>query len=126
MITMTMNQFLGDFIDPWCWKQTQDKEEYKERVAAPNCVCVRAPFLYDLYKAITGDNDMDRGEFYQTMKLYFYYDKYECTHGTEYYYYIMFNENNETYQIIQPLLTLFINSFAPVTLTDVRRKYEAV
>ena len=75
-------------IDPVCYKRYFNKSEYKR--IKRNAIRVNSTDLYDMY-----GGDMSYKEFYSMLKEHFYYDKYVCSHGTEFYYYIKFNVPQE-------------------------------
>ena len=75
-------------IDPSCYKRYFNKSEYKR--IKRDAIRVNSTDLYDRY-----GEGMTYKEFYTMLKAHFYYDKYVCTHGTEFYYYIKFNTPQE-------------------------------
>ena len=75
-------------IDPVCRKRYFTKSEYKR--IRKECIRVNST---DLYKEFgTG---MSYQEFYSMLKHHFYYDKYVCGHGIEFYYYIKFKDERQ-------------------------------
>ena len=75
-------------IDPSCYKRYFTKSEYKR--IKKNAIRVNSTDLYDMY-----GGDMSYQEFYTMLKNHFYYDKYVCEHGIEFYYYIKFSSPRE-------------------------------
>lgn len=75
-------------IDPACLKRYFTKSEYKR--IKKQAIRVNST---DLYKEF--GHDMTYEEFYTLLKKHLYYDKYICDHGTEFYYYLIFNEPRE-------------------------------
>lgn len=74
-------------IDPACFKRYFNKSEYKR--IKKNAIRVNATDLYASY----GEGTYK--EFYTMLKKHFYYDKYVCEHGVEFYYYIKFIKPQE-------------------------------
>lgn len=77
-------------IDPTCLKRYFTRSEYKR--IKKKAIRVNST---DLYEEFGGG--MSYVEFYTTLKQYLYYDKYICEHGTEFYYYVIFNEPRKEY-----------------------------
>lgn len=73
-------------IDESCYKVHFTQDEYIRITST--CSLVNSTTLYRWYKQLGGT--VSYKEFYPKLKELFYYDKYVCTHGTEYMYYIMF------------------------------------
>lgn len=77
---------LCSIIDDSCLKKEFTVNEYKRVVA--NSVPVNATTLYRWYTNLGGT--LHYKSFYAKLKELFYYDKYVCTHGTEFMYHITF------------------------------------
>lgn len=75
-------------IDPSCYKRYFNKSEYKR--IKRSSIRVNATELYAMF-----GQGMTYPEFRTLLKEHFYYDKYVCEHGTEFYYYIAFKEPHE-------------------------------
>lgn len=86
---MSLNDFFS-MIDPACFKVTYSIDEY-QRVSGMS-IPVNATSLYSLYKRCTTDTPVSYQEFYALLKQCLYYDKYICTHGTEFMYLVKFND----------------------------------
>ena len=52
---------------------------------------VNSTALYNVYKTMTKD-PISYQEFYTMLRGKFYYDRYVCTHGTEFMYYVKFKD----------------------------------
>lgn len=74
-------------VDPCCLKRKYTQAEY-ERITQ-TCKRINAT---DLYKVYRWYGDMPYVEFYKKIRGMFYFDKYECEHGTEFLYYVKFTE----------------------------------
>jgi hypothetical protein len=88
---------------------------------------VKATTLYQIYKhnVFEKDGRLPIRDFYHVAGQYLYYDKYICKHGTEFYYYVIFNENNPMYQLTKELLRKRIHADRPETLKDLLHVYPA-
>lgn len=118
--------FFVKFINPDCHKIEHNVEELDSM--RDNAVLVKATTLYQIYKHNVFDTDgrLMIKDFFQIAGQYLYYDKYICRHGTEFYYYVIFNENNPTYLLTKELLSKRIYANRPGTLKDLVRVYPAV
>jgi hypothetical protein len=118
--------FFVKFISPDCHKIEHNVEELDSM--RYNAVLVKATTLYQIYKhnVFETDGRLLIKDFFQIAGQYLYYDKYICRHGTEFYYYIIFNENNPTYLLTKELLSKRIYANRPGTLKDLVRVYPAV
>ena len=72
-------------INPICIKYSYSLDEYNR--IKDECTSVNATQLYVYYKTLT-DSPMSYKSFYTLLRKNFYFDKYECTHGTEFMYYV--------------------------------------
>ena len=126
---MTTNEFLQAFISPVSYKVNHDLNEYHKIKSLDNVVMVKATVFYQIYKHNVFGSDGDRltlQEFYRICSQYFYYDKYVCEHGTEFYYYIAFNVDNKMYQLTKYLIDKRVWNNRPSLLKDLDYIVEAV
>lgn len=126
---MTTLEFFKEFVSPVCHKVNHNLEEFTALKHNENVVLVKATTFYQIYKHNVFGVDGRRltiQEFFHICGQYLYYDKYICTHGTEFYYYVIFNEGNETYQLTKDLLSKRIWSNRPELLSDLLHRVEAV
>jgi len=126
---MNTTDFLNNFIHSSCHKVQHSVEEYDKIKQLEGVKMVKATALYNIYKhnVFTNvDRRLSMKQFFHICGQYLYYDKYVCHHGTEFYYYVVFNDNNEIYKIAEPILLKQINANAPETLTDLKRVIKAV
>ena len=77
-------------IDPACLKHSFTADEY-ERIKSDS-IRVNSTDLYKQY-----GRGMTYPQFYAKLKRYFYYDKWVCKHGTEFYYYVKFKKPRREY-----------------------------
>jgi hypothetical protein len=119
-------EFFTKFIDVKAHKIEHNLEELD--LIRNKTVLVKATTLYQIYKhnVFERDGRLTIRDFYQIAGQYLYYDKYVCKHGTEFYYYVMFNENNPMYQLTKELLRKRIYADRPETLKDLLQVYPAV
>lgn len=125
---MTTLEFLQEFVSPRCHKLEHGLTELNEIKSTPGVVMVKATTFYQIYKhnVFESNGRLSMQEFYQVCGQYFYYDKYVCTHGTEFYYYIVFNEYNQMYKITKDLIIQRINANNPLSLQDLLHIVPAV
>ena len=125
---MTTLEFLQEFVSPSCHKLEHGLTELNEIKSTPGVVMVKATTFYQIYKhnVFGSRGRLSIQEFYQVCGQYFYYDKYVCTHGTEFYYYIVFNELNQMYKITKDIIIQRINANNPSTLQDLLHIVPAV
>lgn len=81
---MSWNLFFSS-INPICLKNSYSSVEYNN--IKNNVSPINATTLYNYYKTLTNE-PIDYKEFYILLRKYFYFDKYECLHGTEFMYYV--------------------------------------
>jgi hypothetical protein len=126
---MTTMEFLKGFINPACHKIEHNIAEFNVIRSNPNVVLVKATTFYQIYKHNVFGADGKRlsmREFYRICGQYFYYDKYVCDHGTEFYYYIIFNEDNEIYKLTKDIVLKRVQVNAPEKLKDLQHVVMAV
>jgi len=126
---MNTTDFLNNFIHPSCHKVQHDVTEYNQIKQLEGIKMIKATALYNIYKhnVFTNvDRRLTMKQFFHICGQYLYYDKYVCRHGTEFYYYVKFNDANELYQIAEPILLKQIDANAPDTLDDLKYVIEAV
>lgn len=118
--------FFIKFINPDCHKIEHNIEELN--AMRNKAVLIKATTLYQIYKhnVFETDGRLPIKEFFQIAGQYLYYDKYICKHGTEFYYYVIFNETHPTYLLTKELLSKRIYANRPATLKDLIRVYPAV
>lgn len=81
-----------NFVSNNCLKCTPNSKDY-ERIKS-NSFAISSTDLYCLYLlSCEGADVFDFKTFYTYTKANLYYDKFICTHGTEFYYYVMFKED---------------------------------
>jgi len=126
---MNTADFLQDFINPVSHKVMHTPQEFNKIKKLSNVVMIKATTFYQIYKHNVYPTSGDRltmKEFFHACGQYFYYDKYICTHGTEFYYYVAFNNDNKMYQATAPIVAKRIWANRPDTLKDLIRVIEAV
>jgi hypothetical protein len=126
---MTTAEFLQDFINPISHKVQHNTTEFDRIKKLSNVVMIKATTFYQIYKHNVYPSSGDRlsmKDFFHACGQYFYYDKYVCTHGTEFYYYVAFNEKNQMYQATQPIINKRVWANRPATLKDLEFIVEAV
>lgn len=118
-------KFLNEFVSPVCHKRVHSWEEMN---AIPDPLLVKATTFYQLYQhnVFEGDDRLSLRQFFRVCSQYFYYDKMVCEHGTEFYYYVVFNEDNEMYKLTKDIVRSRVKANAPDTLTDLSYIIEAV
>lgn len=117
---MNNHEFFNDFISQVSHKINHDHIEHQLLTGRADVVLVKATTLYQIYKHNVFDIDgrLPLKEFYRVCGQYLYYDKYVCRHGTEFYYYIVFNENNNIFKATKDLVLRRIELNSPSTLDD--------
>lgn len=126
---MTTQEFFQDFVSPSSHKILHNSTEFQTVKEHPNVVMVKATTFYQIYKHNVFGRDGRRltmQEFFRVCGQYLYYDKYICDHGTEFYYYVIFNDKNEMYQLTKEVIGKRIWANRPHTLRDVQQVVEAV
>lgn len=112
--------FFSEFIDHRSYKLQHTLEELEVLKQVPGVVLVKATTLYQIYKHNVFESEarLDMREFFRIAGQYFYYDKYVCEHGTEFYYYIVFNEEDVRYALTKPIVDARVKANEPDTLDD--------
>lgn len=125
---MTTKDFFLQFIDTSIHKTEQTLEEYHRFRDDSDILMVKATTMYQIYKGqvFEADGRLSMREFYKACANYFYYDKYVCTHGIEFYYYVKFNEQHQMYQIVKPVVLKRVAANSPDRLRDLEYIIEAV
>lgn len=113
-------QFIEDLIDKDSFKVVVSEEAMSKLAQEKDVYCVHSPILYRLYILYINDiiKPEDRPTFYRKAGMYLYYERFNCTHGDEFYYYIKFNVNSTFYQEHQTLLKNMIIANDPSILVD--------
>lgn len=121
-------EFFQSFISPSCYKIDHNTTELRMIKQIQGVLQVKATTLYQIYKhnVYEMDGRLTVRDFYRVAGQYLYYDKYVCDHGTEFYYYVVFNADNEMYQLTQGLIRKRIAANNPSTLKDLVHVVEAV
>jgi hypothetical protein len=119
-------EFFQSFISPRSHKILHNAEELDG--FRSKAVLVKATTLYQIYKHNVFETSGRLGmrEFFQIAGQYLYYDKYLCEHGTEFYYYVVFNEHNAMYQLTKSLIQKRVYANRPETLKDLIKVFTAV
>lgn len=124
---MTTVEFFQEFINPVVYKVEHSADEYEALKQNPAVVMVKATTLYQIYRQNTPREErLTMREFFRVCGQYFYYDKYVCDHGTEFYYYIMFNEEHRMYVATKEIVQKRIWSNRPELLHDLVHVVEAI
>jgi len=126
---METKDFLQDFISPMSHKVQHDITEFDRMKKLSEIIMIKATTFYQIYKHNvypTEEKRLTMKEFFHVCGQYFYYDKYVCTHGTEFYYYVAFNKNNKMYQATAPIINKRVWANRPETLKDLKFIVEAV
>lgn len=120
---MTSLEFFNDYISTSCHKVKHDYYELSNIKKLDGLFLVKATTLYQIYKHNTFGADGKRlsmKEFFRVAGQYLYYDKYVCAHGTEYYYYVIFNPDNYMYQLTKEVVIPRIEVNGPESLSDLQ------
>lgn len=120
---MTTTEFLNEFVSKQSHKSERTVSEYK-RIQGQGLM-IKATTFYQIYKELVREH-LDLRDFYRVCGQYFYYDKYICEHGTEYYYHVIFNKDNKIYELVSPMIIRQVRANAPETLWDVVKVVTAV
>ena len=126
---MTTLEFFNSYVSPTCHKISHNLTEYVSIKRRSDVKLIKATTFYQIYKHNVFGSDGHRlpmKDFFRLCGQYLYYDKYVCTHGTEFYYLVVFNSDNEMYQLTADLIDQRIEANGPQTLTDLQYIYEAV
>lgn len=117
---MTTTQFFNGFISPIAHKIVHSVEEYDKIRKYDNVQMVKATTLYQIYKhnVFGRDERLSMREFFRVSGQYLYYDKYVCVHGTEFYYYVVFDEDDKIYEATKEIVDKRIEANSPSTLDD--------
>jgi hypothetical protein len=115
---MTTTTFFTEVILPTVHKIEVTPTEYARIVNVG--MLVKATTLYDVYRHMIFESDarLPMKEFFRVCAQYLYYDKYVCTHGTEFYYYVQFNTAHEMTALMLPVITSRIAANKPDKLND--------
>jgi hypothetical protein len=119
-------EFFQSFINPRSHKVLHNITELDS--FRQDAILVKATTLYQIYKhnVFESSGRLPMREFFQIAGQYLYYDKYVCKHGTEFYYYVIFNEKNPMYQLTKSLLQRRIYANRPEALKDLIKIVHAV
>lgn len=126
---MTTVEFFNNYVHVLSHKVQHDLDEYTWLKNKENVHRIKATTFYQIYKHNVFGTDGPRlsmQEFYRVCGQYLYYDKHVCRHGTEFYYYVAFNDANPIYQATKDIILKRIEANAPDTLNDLKYIVEAV
>lgn len=126
---MNTLEFFNGFISPSCHKIQHNLEEYRKVKENINVHVIKATTFYQFYKHNVFGPDNDRlsmRDFFRICGQYLYYDKCLCYHGTEFYYYVIFNEDDPTYLLLKDFLEKRIAVDGMDTLNDLIKVIPAV
>jgi hypothetical protein len=126
---MTTHEFMKSYISPASYKIEHDVTEYETIKSNPNAKMVKATTFYQIYKHNVFGGEEDRlsmKDFFRVASQYFYYDKYICDHGTEFYYHIIFNEEDRMYILTKDIVDKRVQANRPELLKDLLYKVEAM
>lgn len=126
---MDTTQFLQDFINPVSHKVEHSPTEFERIKKLTDVRMIKATTFYQIYKHNvypTSGKRLGMKDFFHACGQYFYYDKYVCTHGTEFYYYVAFNDENIMYKATAPIINKRIWANRPASLKDLEFIVEAV
>lgn len=112
--------FFTEFIDSRSYKLMHSVDELTEIKKIDSVVLVKATTLYQIYKhnVFASEERLGMRDFFKIAAQYFYYDKYVCEHGTEFYYYVIFNEDDSRYALTKPVVDARVEANSPKTLHD--------
>lgn len=113
-------QFMDDLIDSKSIKVVLSLEAKDDFAKEDKVMFVHSPVLYRLYTLYVGDEGKKetRPTFYRKVGMYLYYEYFHCSHGTEYYYYIKFNEESAFYKEHEQLIKRLVLANDPVRLKN--------
>lgn len=120
-------EFFNDFISQTVHKTSPSVEEYSV-VRDMDTVLVKATTLYDFYRRyayMCSVTPVPLRTFYQIARTYLYYDKFICDHGTEFYYYVVFNEASTIYNLLKTTITRRVGVEDPSNLHDLQKIIKA-
>ena len=126
---MTTQEFMSGYINPVSHKVEHSYDEYNLIKNNPDAAQVKATTLYQIYKHnVFGDVDdrLTMKDFFRVASQYFYYDKYVCEHGTEFYYYVVFNKEDRMYILTKDIVEKRVEANRPELLKDLIHKVEAM
>jgi hypothetical protein len=125
---MTTYEFLNGYVSPVSHKIAHDYTEYDRIRKRPDVLAVKATTLYQIYKhnVFGSDDRLPMRDFFQVAAQYFYYDKYVCHHGTEFFYHVVFNEDNPMYRLTKDVVDRRVRLNRPEALKDLVHKVEAM
>ena len=125
---MNTQEFLQNFINPVSHKVEHNTIEFDKIKKLTEVTMIKATTFYQIYKhnVYSKEDRLPMKEFFHVCGQYFYYDKYICTHGTEFYYYVAFNSTNLIYQVTQAIINKRVWANRPDTLKDLEFIVEAV
>lgn len=119
-----LHEFLREIIHPDSFKTKLTVQAKDELAAQDRVYFIHSPVFYSMYALYAGSKAIDRIEFYKYMGFYLYYEKFFCTHGNEFYYYVKFNERSEFYKMNQQMIDMLVLGADPTTLTDYLGSYD--
>jgi hypothetical protein len=124
---MNTLEFLNQFVNIVCHKIHHNLDEFDSIATRKDVLLIKATTFYYIYKHnVFGDERLSMREFFRVCGQYLYYDKYVCTHGTEYFYYVVFNKDHPMYQLTADIITKRVEADGPELLTDLLRIVRAV
>lgn len=125
---ISVSDFFNHFLSSSAHKTAPAVEEYKKVQDLHDVVQVKITTLYDLYKRYANLHNVTPvpiKAFYQLARIYMYYDKYVCDHGTEFYYYVVFNQDNHIYRAMAAAVSKRIAVEHPDTIGDLQYAIKA-
>ena len=126
---MNTQEFLLEFVNPISHKVEHNITEFEKIKKLKGIKMIKATTFYQIYKHNvypTSGERLSMKDFYHVCGQYFYYDKYVCTHGTEFYYYVSFNAENKIFKITESIVNRRVWANRPETLKDLEYIVEAV
>lgn len=113
-------KFINDIVNPISFKAIISEEEMLNLSKKEGVYFVKSPVMYRLYTMYMGESKKisERSAFFRMCGNYLYYERFICSHGDEYYYYIKFNTKSKFYQEHAVLIKEMILASDPENLLN--------
>lgn len=113
-------EFMSSVILKDSFKTLLTEQAMYEVAQHPDTLIVHSPVLYRLYTLFVAGREHveERPMFFRKVGTYLYYERFNCKHGNEFYYYVRFDKASTFYKEHKDLIELLVLSNDPSTLTD--------
>lgn len=113
-------RFINELLHVDSFKTILSEDSMNELSQDQNVYLIHSQAMYRVYGLyVNNETKMEtRPRFFRKMGVYLYYERFTCTHGDEYYYYVKFREGSEFYKEHEAFIKMLILANDPSTLDD--------